>query len=76
MYSEEFKHIANDLQKLEPDLFTVELPSLETLLSVETSSFPYGKAFAEAEEDPVLHIHSSGSTGKFIVCQNIPNVHL
>ncbi|PCG99797.1 Male sterility, NAD-binding [Penicillium occitanis (nom. inval.)] len=62
VYSEEFKHIANDLQKLEPDLFTVELPSLETLLSVETSSSPYRKAFAEAEEVPVLHIHSSGST--------------
>ncbi|CRG88391.1 L-aminoadipate-semialdehyde dehydrogenase large subunit [Talaromyces islandicus] len=29
----------------------------------DAAHFPYDKSFSEAENDPILHIHSSGSTG-------------
>ena len=40
------------------------MPSLEELLTSRPHHFPYDKTFDEAEDDPVIVCHTSGSTGK------------
>ena len=39
------------------------MPQLDVLLHSSIALFPYGKAFAEAERDPMAVMHTSGSTG-------------
>ena len=41
------------------------LPSLPQLLEVgDVKEYPYERTFAEAKNDPILVLHTSGSTGK------------
>ena len=44
----------------------VQIPTLDDLLRHDRLEpyFPYNKSFDEAKNDPVLILHSSGSTGK------------
>ncbi|KAF1940667.1 ochratoxin A non-ribosomal peptide synthetase [Clathrospora elynae] len=45
-------------------LHTMTLPSLQELLEVgDVAEYPYEKAFAEAKDDPIIVLHTSGSTG-------------
>ncbi|KAK5019019.1 putative NRPS-like protein biosynthetic cluster [Cryomyces antarcticus] len=53
------KHIKD----LVPNLQLVQLPSFDEMLSGNIADYPYDKNFAEAENDPVLICHTSGSTG-------------
>ncbi|TKA57030.1 hypothetical protein B0A49_10497 [Cryomyces minteri] len=53
------KHIKD----LVPNLQLVQLPSFDEMLSGNIADYPYDKTFAEAENDPVLICHTSGSTG-------------
>ncbi|OJJ46414.1 hypothetical protein ASPZODRAFT_16181 [Penicilliopsis zonata CBS 506.65] len=50
----------------EVTLQTVRMPSLDTLFNINVESvtpYPYTKSFQEARDDPVLVLHTSGSTG-------------
>ena len=41
------------------------LPSLSQLLEVgDVEEYPYNRSFAEAKNDPIFVLHTSGSTGK------------
>ena len=43
---------------------TVPIPGLEDILNdTTTDSYPYTKSFEDAEGDPLLILHTSGSTG-------------
>jgi hypothetical protein len=57
--------IVAKLQDLVPKLKVIEVPSFDALLSTEAAHFPYEKSYAEAENEPILKLHSSGSTGMF-----------
>lgn len=47
------------------------MPDLSTLIHTPVSHFPYGKTVEEAEWDPLMVLHTSGSTGfpKPVVCR-------
>ena len=45
---------------------TFNIPSLSQLLAEdEVPSYPFTKTFDEAKNDPVLVLHTSGSTGQY-----------
>ncbi|KAK9459459.1 L-aminoadipate-semialdehyde dehydrogenase [Lipomyces oligophaga] len=63
-YSEERRHKAESIVSAEPNVRAFELPSLASLLdSTEVPIFPYNKTYADAVSDPIIVVHSSGSTG-------------
>ncbi|KAK4983486.1 putative NRPS-like protein biosynthetic cluster [Elasticomyces elasticus] len=49
------------LQKTDLQIYTV--PLLEEMLALPVTHYPYEKTFAEAENDPIICCHTSGSTG-------------
>ena len=64
-YSQEVAKTVQELAQERPSIVAVPMPSLEELLDSRPNHFPYEKDFDEAEDDPVLICHTSGSTGKF-----------
>ncbi|TVY94169.1 Non-canonical non-ribosomal peptide synthetase [Lachnellula willkommii] len=62
-YSGPLASQAEALQKLIPSLNTLPLPSLDTMIASPTPHYPYGKTWAEAKDDVVMIVHTSGSTG-------------
>ena len=55
------------IRDLAPQLQLEVLPTFNEMLSSATPEFPYKKTFAEAENDPNLICHTSGSTGKWSI---------
>ncbi|KAK4997012.1 hypothetical protein LTR66_003502 [Elasticomyces elasticus] len=51
------------IKDLVPGLQFVQLSSFDEMLRGNTADYPYDKVFTEAENDPVLICHTSGSTG-------------
>ena len=48
---------------------TFRIPALDQLLAEdEVPPYPFSKSFDEAKNDPVLVLHTSGSTGQY-TCQ-------
>lgn len=45
------------------DMQAVEAPTLEACIAAETAPFPYQRTFEEARWDPLVIVHTSGSTG-------------
>jgi acyl-CoA synthetase (AMP-forming)/AMP-acid ligase II len=54
---------AEALQKLVSDLRISSLPSLEEMTASKVEHYPYTKTWAEAKDDVVMIVHTSGSTG-------------
>lgn len=50
------------------------IPAFEEMLSSSPVFYPHTKSFENAKNDPVVVLHSSGSTGKDLSCPN--TVHL
>lgn len=49
-----------------------EISPLEELMVSEAPVFPYNKAFRDAVNEPILVVHSSGTTGwSFCVTQSL-----
>lgn len=44
-------------------LETADIPSVQTLLTTEYAHFPYGKTYPQSKSDPLVVLHTSGSTG-------------
>ena len=63
VYSPELSPVVESLraQRLETTCF--EVPALDVLLSSHPETVPFTKSFADARTDPILVLHSSGSTG-------------
>ncbi|TVY44200.1 Non-canonical non-ribosomal peptide synthetase [Lachnellula occidentalis] len=62
-YSGPLASQAEALQKLSTGLKIFPLPSLDTMIASKTPHYPYGKTWAEAKDDVVMIVHTSGSTG-------------
>ncbi|KAJ5550638.1 hypothetical protein N7535_001416 [Penicillium sp. DV-2018c] len=64
-FSEERQARVLEIQELVPDLKIFLLPSVNTIFSDENGlrHYPYSKSYADAEDDIVCIIHSSGTTG-------------
>ena len=45
------------------EINVIEVPTLATMLHGVHAMFPYTKSYEEAHADPILALHTSGSTG-------------
>lgn len=59
-------HVRDILAGKEEDIIHVLVPELDDLLAVDDPGrpFPYTKTYEEAAHDPILVLHSSGTTGQ------------
>ena len=63
-HSSEMKPVIESVREAVETLEYVEVPSLEEMLDGESQPYPYSETFETAKRNPVVIIHSSGSTGK------------
>ena len=64
MCSAEISSKVDELQKHKKDLQIFTVQSLSDMLQEHSKHYSYEVEFANARWDPVLVLHSSGSTGK------------
>ncbi|KAI1085939.1 hypothetical protein F5B19DRAFT_244352 [Rostrohypoxylon terebratum] len=63
LYPVEVSPIIKPLMDLEPSFDYNIIPSFEDMVNSTPERYPYYKEFEEAMNDPLLVLHSSGSTG-------------
>ncbi|KAF3009254.1 putative secondary metabolism biosynthetic enzyme [Neopestalotiopsis sp. 37M] len=64
LYSTELAPLITPFRAIAPPSFHVEaIPSFLEMLESNPEHYPYEKVFDEARDDPILVLHSSGSTG-------------
>lgn len=63
LYSIEMSQKAYELQAEKKDLRALAVESLSAMTQKDTKHYPYTKSFGDNCWDPVLILHSSGSTG-------------
>ena len=51
------------LRANKPDLNIHTVPLIERMMEEPTTHYPYNKTFEEAQNDPIIICHTSGSTG-------------
>lgn len=68
-YADPFAKVAKDLQSAAAsrNLEVAQIASLDECLTAESTPYPYEKTFEEAKWDPIVIIHTSGTTG---LCSN------
>ena len=64
IYTTELSDRVHDLQTHKKDLQTFVVQSLSDMLQKYSNHYPYEVEFSDVRWDPVLILHSSGSTGK------------
>ena len=60
----ELAPIVKQILSLGPTVQNETVASFDEMLDSTASHYPYDKGFSEAEDDPVVVLHSSGSTGR------------
>lgn len=65
LYAEEVTATVDLLRAMDSKLSCTKIGSIDSILSTDSQHYPYRKQFNEAIHDPVVVLHSSGSTGKF-----------
>lgn len=63
LHAAEVAPVVKVLTATNTDLKYLEVPSFQTMLDSSPDPYPFEKAFHEAENDPIMVLHSSGSTG-------------
>lgn len=63
VYSKKYLKLADSLQADRPSITSFEIPELEELVREISRPYPYTKTFEEAKDDPLITLHTSGSTG-------------
>ncbi|KAI1778529.1 acetyl-CoA synthetase-like protein [Hypoxylon cercidicola] len=63
VHAAEVLPLIKPLQGLKPSMHTEAIPSFNDMLESNPQHYPYEKDFIQAKNDPVLVLHSSGSTG-------------
>lgn len=63
LYTEEMGRTIAELQKESTCTTYIKVKSFDDMLSTDCQPFVLEKSFAQAEKDPILVLHSSGSTG-------------
>ncbi|RYP27611.1 hypothetical protein DL767_007616 [Monosporascus sp. MG133] len=80
--STKFLHVAEvlpvvkQLQNLEPTIRPEVIPSFSDMINSTPEHFPYEKDFEEARDDPILVLHSSGSTAVLDNEKNYPEIQV
>jgi acyl-CoA synthetase (AMP-forming)/AMP-acid ligase II len=63
LYAAEVEAMATPLLESQPTLQIHPVKPLDDLIRPKTTHYPYEKSYEDAKWDPVLILHSSGSTG-------------
>lgn len=63
LYTEEMARTITELQKESTCIKYIKVKSFDDMLSTDSQHFIFEKSFDQAEKDPILILHSSGSTG-------------
>ena len=69
LYAAELAPLIKPLQALVPGASSDPVPSLQVMLDSKPEPYPYVKSFEEARQDPIVVLHSSGSTGELTGAQ-------
>lgn len=56
--------MVNQLTVVRPELRPMQVASLDEIFNQTGPQYPYLKSFDEARDDPIVVLHSSGSTGQ------------
>ena len=64
------KPIIKEVQITMENLESVEVPSLEEMLEGDSQQYQYNEIFESAERNPIVILHSSGSTGTLLCDHN------
>lgn len=63
LFSEKYTKLAASLQTGRPSLTSFQIPEFEDMVQSKSKPYAYTKTWAEAKNDPIMIIHTSGSTG-------------
>ncbi|KAI0024502.1 hypothetical protein F4780DRAFT_775883 [Xylariomycetidae sp. FL0641] len=63
LHAAEIAPLVKPLASLLPDARLVPIPAFDDLLQGSPPVYPFNKSFEQARDDPILILHSSGSTG-------------
>ncbi|KAI0147491.1 hypothetical protein GGR57DRAFT_476649 [Xylariaceae sp. FL1272] len=63
LYAAEVAPIVNQLSSVVPSLHATVVPSFDEMMMSSPGPFPYDMSFDKCRDDPVVVLHSSGSTG-------------
>ncbi|KAF2799626.1 acetyl-CoA synthetase-like protein [Melanomma pulvis-pyrius CBS 109.77] len=63
LYTAEVTPVVHQLLKINNGMRCIEIPSFQEILSSDPQPYPFSKAFGDAKNDPIVVLHSSGSTG-------------
>lgn len=64
LYTTELDHLIKPLQAIAPSVTSSAVPDFQVMFESRPGRYPYEKSFLEAKSDPILVLHSSGSTGE------------
>lgn len=64
LYAGEMTSSVGQLQKMRANTRTLQIPSIDDIINAQSCHYPYEKQISEAPNDPVVILHSSGSTGE------------
>ena len=64
LYAPESASLIKPLQDIAPSVSSNAVPDFQVMLESHPKRYPYHKSFSEARNDPILVLHSSGSTGE------------
>lgn len=64
LHAEELAPLIKPLKELGPSLSFDTVPSFQVMFDSQAEHYPYEKSFEEARSDPIVVLHSSGSTGE------------
>lgn len=64
LYAEELAPLIKPLKELDPSVSFDIVPSFQVMLDSQAEHYAYEKSFEEARSDPIVVLHSSGSTGQ------------
>lgn len=66
LYFQEIMPVVRILCVSRQDLMCIEVPSFQEMLKSRPKLYPFAKSFADAQDDPIVVLHSSESTGGFV----------
>ncbi len=75
MCSPEIAQKVHDVQAEMPDLQVFVIPPLDDMIHGYTIDYPYKENFDDVRWNPVLILHSSGSTGTSFLPMQRPRLH-
>jgi len=74
LHAAEVLPVVNVLIASSSGMHCAKIPSFQEMLDSKPPAYAFDKDFTEAPDDPIVILHSSGSTGKYCLSRLNPNV--